>query len=778
MAFGLELTIGQVSGIIAAGVVVVKLILPNLVAFLSLGVLHEQNDVVTASAVSWSAVGRLLHSSHWPVVLNGDSAASRNVALPVIILKYAGLLSALLVSVAAIVTPLGLFETIVASDNPTAEPFHYIVDKGIFGLGTPARNESLTWSRVCGTAGYPSTCLDLMRNSSSSNKSIDRTIPQETIDLFSSGISQSNNSVSSIFDIQWRSWSWTKFSSASSGKDNSSINETASSSTAVYPIGTFHQISTLALDDKFEVVEGLVVNARTGGIGFRNHSAPPLTPYGSTWAEDLLFIQPVTECVNTNLTIEYSVPENSVLDTTTANLTLVDKGGFSKLNQRFPQWDPSQAQTNPNLWLRAYQAAWLNNVYAMKMLNVSDIRQTGAADAPLRFHGLNSTVNRRFLLGYTQCNEPSSPEFSVNMYGCFAPGNYNITFNLTSDVSSDFISEDIKQKCEGSYQEELGNLQAIAVYCGLVLGVSQSSDGSEDNNSQLPGSKWFKPMYSCATGVEATVKTVTFAFNITNDLDGLRVLNITDKTYPSASDKPLWAVENLDVLPYDMPPLWGLVSPRAAGMISGNKLQTIRKESLLLPAGTSASFLTSMSENLPGVSFYMQGLGVIDEMYLGSSDIVDYTGKTNLAMSQRWRALSKSAVSMATVLNLIWTDYAANAVLGTKSFMPSRQEGGTEARGDAMVKQPVRVYTRQIGYQLAYAIPALMVLFILLLILALSVFALLLGRTSLAKMKRYLNATSAGRIMAATLESPSRRGKPMPAIAWAGNEGSVLLEAK
>ncbi|KAL4865247.1 hypothetical protein BDV12DRAFT_175013, partial [Aspergillus spectabilis] len=53
-------------------------------------------------------------------------------------------------------------------------------------------------------------------------------------------------------------------------------------------------------------------------------------------------------------------------------------------------------------------------------------------------------------------------------------------------------------------------------------------------------------------------------------------------------------------------------------------------------------------------------------MSFSRSGLMDYAGEGNLAKSRRWSTLSRSAESMTTVLNLVWTDYVANAVVGTK----------------------------------------------------------------------------------------------------------------
>jgi hypothetical protein len=178
---------------------------------------------------------------------------------------------------------------------------------------------------------------------------VDFSIPDETISLFNSGLSAGSNTISSIGDIQWRSWSWEQVNNRTEpSPDYHRFNKP-------YPVGVAQQIGIMAMNDKYEVIEGLVVDTKDGGIGFRNHSVPPLSPYGSTWAEDLLFVQPVTACVDTNLTLEYTVPlEDNIGLQPATEITLVDRGGFVNLDHTVPRWDWTKAQSRPeDLWTRA-----------------------------------------------------------------------------------------------------------------------------------------------------------------------------------------------------------------------------------------------------------------------------------------------------------------------------------------------------------------------------------------------------------------------------------------
>jgi hypothetical protein len=94
------------------------------------------------------------------------------------------------------------------------------------------------------------------------------------------------------------------------------------------------------------------------------------------------------------------------------------------------------------------------------------------------------------------------------------------------------------------------------------------------------GSKWTQDIYTCATGIEASVKEVTFSFNGSSSLDNLGLI-VEDKIYGNDSSMPLWAVENPGVQVAYINPLWGLVSDEYENNTS---LFTKRAKSLWLPA--------------------------------------------------------------------------------------------------------------------------------------------------------------------------------------------------
>lgn len=277
--------------------------------------------------------------------------------------------------------------------------------------------------------------------------------------------------------------------------------------------------------------------------------------------------------------------------------------------------------------------------------------------------------------------------------------------------------------------------------------------------------------------VEATIKTATFSYNTTDGLTGLTIVNISDKSYQSETDYPVWGVENLsEIGDFWMMPLWGIVSPDSAENYSSNDLKTAHKPSLYLPRLTSLSRSSGLPmqshQNLPGVEFADNGLSAVSSMATSNLGLMDYTGEGNLALAQQWSRLSKSADSMAKALNLVWTDYAANAVVGTKG------SPGTGPENDIILRL-VTTYRVGIRYHLGYAVPGIIVLALLILTSVLVLFALVLGVATLAKMKRYLNATSAGRVMASVLHPPFTTARNVdndtPTSEWLETEGRMSI---
>src|SRR3954451_7751176 len=108
-------------------------------------------------------------------------------------------------------------------------------------------------------------------------------------------------------------------------------------------------MQSMILNDATEPIEGLIVDTKKGGIGFRNHTVPQKLKHGATWTEDLLYVEAETSCVNTNLTLDFEVTTNASSLNVFINFVLTDRGGFSNLNRTYPYYNRTDSQVNPDL---------------------------------------------------------------------------------------------------------------------------------------------------------------------------------------------------------------------------------------------------------------------------------------------------------------------------------------------------------------------------------------------------------------------------------------------
>jgi len=347
--------------------------------------------------LSRSVAGRLMHSSYWPAWLRSDTSRIRGVRGTVRRLDTATLILRVLVTVAGVVTPLGLYDALEPSDDVTFPEFEYRPDTSVFGLSTLPRT-NLPFNRLCEATFANNTLLSYLAPCPSSDNQklvvdwngttatftypngYNNTVPAFLHDVFSSGTRAGPTTVSNFFDIQWRQYSSTTQGWYSIKPGNGSE----------YLYGTYGAIQPLFLDERYHVVEGLVVDTKTGALGFRNHTVPAgdQLSHGAVWSEDLLFVEPETKCVDTNLSLEFRVSLNSQTSTQFHEFFLVDNGGFVNLNQTYPAYDHDNAQNNPDLRMRAYKAAYLHNAWSMAYLNVTSLEPS--------WRYLNSKLGQKF----------------------------------------------------------------------------------------------------------------------------------------------------------------------------------------------------------------------------------------------------------------------------------------------------------------------------------------------------------------------------------------------
>lgn len=207
-------------------------------------------------------------------------------------------------------------------------------------------------------------------------------------------------------------------------------------------------------------------------------------------------------------------------------------------------------------------------------------------------------------------------------------------------------------------------------------------------------------------------------------------------------------------------------------------LSTLRKESLYLPGfyGGAAGFSTvADNENLPGIKFHVDALQTAFSIGLEGQGVSDYTGESNIAMFRYWQALSRTSATVARIPQLVWTDVAANAVVGSRSLQKKTAQPQPQPQQKKMKKKkrnlwkrdgdaddsdlvPVIVHERRVRYRLVYGIPAFITLACTLVILCLMLLVLLSGNSGTSKMRSLLNKTSQGRILTSRVSPASDSG--------------------
>lgn len=144
----MSITVGQVSGIIAAAVFITQLLFPNALVIVLACVIDTQH-----TAVTWSVVQRQLGNSLWPTILGSDTAASQGVYRPVNLLAVFRPIGVAVIALAAVVTPLGLYDAVLPDKHLQEVVFTYLQDTGPMGYGTPPQGDDVYPNRECGGFG-------------------------------------------------------------------------------------------------------------------------------------------------------------------------------------------------------------------------------------------------------------------------------------------------------------------------------------------------------------------------------------------------------------------------------------------------------------------------------------------------------------------------------------------------------------------------------------------------------------------------------------------------
>ncbi|PFH56544.1 hypothetical protein XA68_16344 [Ophiocordyceps unilateralis] len=713
------MNISIASALIAAGIFLARQICPNALVYICSKRLGYSNSAATCAydegvrpSVVW--IGRLV-----PAV-------------------------AILLSIASVVTPLGLYSVVVAG-KPVEATFQYVRDSSIFGRNTVRLPDGDMPLRSCSV--FTNISRPQRGCYTGEGRLRIQSVSPALREVFSSGAD--DGTLSTVFDIRWRR-------RLTKAMDNNQVPVVTSK-----PLhrGTFRSIKSILLNERYDAIEGLIVDTIKGGVGFRNHTVPIGQKLGAEWREDLLFVEPETVCVDTDISIDWMVDEG---DVTYGKGYVADRGGLAglALNKR-PEPEIGHPQRKADLHGRARAAAWDFVSMFDDFFNGSFSTSDGSAASvsndssifPLPLWAVTNDI---------RLSNDFSSELSWIRYETEVAGSRRGVIEYVKPPQMLVArSTSINDGCRGVQSSAFATPRGIFVQCGIMRSwVLKPAYGYRRNN-----------FYACASAVKAVIKSVGFTYNgTTPHLEGLQVTDIRDKQYEDGESMPLWGVEDTRDAHGKGPlsPLWGIISPEYA---DGPNLTTYRQPSLYLsgPMTGSGVQVDAFGEfgNLAGIHFagqMMRSAYCTDDSrnewnQTACPRIFDYHGRTSMALQEKWVKLTASAETASTIPNLIFTDLAANAVTGTK--------------GVGVEKRVVRPQVPTVTFNLVYMPPAALGLAATLLIIMMAFAEAFRGESGIAAMRHHMQRLAPGRIFT-TLLGPAGKeeGLNMGSKAWSSRFGA------
>ncbi|KAJ7235825.1 hypothetical protein C8J57DRAFT_1194628 [Mycena rebaudengoi] len=634
------------------------------------------------SAVAWNVIARRLHGSLWPTFLR--TGTLRGTGFQVMFFSYISLLSTILIIVAGVVMPLGLSAGPPRQAALRSIPATFVTDTSPMGLATSPRIV-YKYSRTCGGGtGGTVACPGNAENTTAA-------IAPAIIDRF-------NATPYGPFGMQFR-----RYYEGHSG--DMTLPQISMTESIILRKGIF-------------AVGGLIVDLEKPGIGLWNHTFPTRTPNGGVWEEDVLWIEPVSTCIDANLTVDYEL--HDLADVNAAlKYNLTDRGGFSGLTHEYPELNRNGQPLD--LWQHAWTGVVLNNFFSMQALNNLTRNET----YPGRAFALNSSQGGYKLKGGKM---------------------QTMRLPLLDNPSKSNDGVDPETLCRGF--RSTANITNVSVYCRIFLAQPRRTDGG-DPLIPADNSTWSQRVYGCASATRARMQRVQFSFNGTMDLSALSI------TRRDIDTPVLWATEKMDINIMDIDLFWGRVPDSLEGDAS---LSTIRSDVFYLPAGgVDISGLLTIASGYVKTPLVMPALAWATALEALSSAGIqgfpDYSGTNSFALQQKYQSLmlADSANGAAKIQNLVWTDVMANNMLGS------------DTRQTLLVVENVPTT----AYDLRYAIPALLLLLLWVPSLAGALFVLVMpGMLNVSYLRYLIGHTAAGRIAVgdSTLRSmnPASPGYALP----------------
>ncbi|CAO3690083.1 unnamed protein product [Umbelopsis ramanniana] len=678
----LPITTSEVAGIISASVAFMMTTSSlGLVAILIATINNK------SSANGWSVVGAALQSSPWPFILRTDASRSLGVQNAINIMSQLALVGTFLMTLTGIVTPLGLKDTTILKPAQN-KSMSYIQDFGSLGLATTPRREYLD-GRLC--SGWPSVaCVGSPLQINNGSYNVFSGINANVTSKFTSP-----TGTQSSLNMQYRQYAM---------KINGGVNNGQA-----MPVGILANLQSYILSNTTTAAEGIVIDmTNTPGIGMMQHTFPSDNEGGS-WFRDVLWLEPVTECIDTNLTIQYKI--SSDLMTPVVNSTvLVDKGGLFNLTTKQP--DPyNDTISYIDLAHHAYTGAVWGNLAVLRAINI-----TRNASKYGSTYLLNPSITDK--IGYFSF-------LPIHYLAQLASGNIgNATY-----VPPDYV----QSYCQGYTPDSTFNASTRMVHCSLILGTSRSVDGS--NNDILLMNKVFEqPVYSCASTVQASIQRLNLNMSQptagTNPYSGLHI------SRQSTNTSILWGIESTGMNVSSANAYWGPISDNYE---NDAHLYTQRSEALLLPAGksdipfhifgeVSLDPSDTQASSLPGLMFTL-----MENLWMTKLDSTlnkfDFTGKGDYGVQTLWQELSQTVETAPQTVKYVWTNLMASNAIGIGNF--SMAEVSPEATG--------------VTYDIRYAIPAFVTLAFWLCFICFSLVLLIRRQVTLNEVRNAINQTTIGR---------------------------------
>jgi len=186
-------------------------------------------------------------------------------------------------------------------------------------------------------------------------------------------------------------------------------------------------------------------------------------------------------------------------------------------------------------------------------------------------------------------------------------------------------------------------------------------------------------------------------------------------------------------------------------------------------------------QNLPAIdapiggmtfAYCVGGMGSFtgNTMCGADSESTEYSGSNNIAMWLRWQSLTKNAKSASLIPNLIWTDFMASAIVGTKGVL-----GPGNSAQKNIIPLLVTPTVLKIRYHYYYAIPAMLSLLLLVLITAMALVVTCFYGLGIARMRNNMRQISPGRIYT-TFLFPSLGGMSMGSREWGHSVGKHQID--